>query len=1491
MRQVVGYGLIFGIVAMTVSPANAQFRMYRADNRNPARITPEIDRTIQQAMQDAERSIKAEQYVPAAIQMQAILDHPEDFFLQRDLWSKTGPFRSVKERTCRILADSPENVLATYELNYGATARTLLTDAIQKSDYEQIAEVVRHYEMTTAGYEALRILAEAAFDKGRPLEAALLCESLMNHPLASKQPAGPMMLRTAFAWYLAGNSERSIAALNSLKGFDSFANWRIGAKKISPIQEGEPAADWMAANFGTETRPAIRTVREWVLPRAGTSNNESATLAFPIGGEAWSVSPYEHIRLKFDDSNTEWKNEFHDRIEQLVKDYRDRNQLIMPVTAPVVVGDVVAFRTPNDVTAVDLKTGRLRWRTSMTDGVLSLLSQRPLSTMTVGSYLGLTLTGHLMNKEFQDRLSGTLTSDGKSLFAIEEAGSLYNMPRPQFRQRVGDFQSAVPTNKLVAYELSTGRLVWEAGGMRGTEPVELSGSYFLGPPVPYEGRLYCLAEMKDELCLVCITYDGQAVQMEWSQSLISINRSTAFSTLRRQSGLMPAIIDGIAICPTSSGSVVAFDLVHRQLRWGYAYELQNYFFPPDGFGVSGPSHSDDDEPRWADGNPLLVNSRAIVTPLDSAEIHCVSAVDGSVYWKKPRHGGAYVACVNENAVIIVGRTQVVALALADGAELWTQPIEIAPPSGRGVRIEAKYLLPLSTGEIATLDLAKGQIIARSSLSNGRVPGNLAIRNGTLVTCGTGDVVAFRPLDEIETQIAGLTKNPDDAEALALRGELRLHEGEIDSAIADMRESLRRRPSPNVKRALAGTLLNSSIENPERLLSVASELETLVTEPAQRIEFLRAYVRSLIETGNRTEAVQQLFRVAETPMKMDELIAVEPGYFISLWQSVRSQLLVTFENSQADEKSKIVRIFENEFESVTDGPEKDRRLARLIDLVQNHPAASPSLKRLLAAKEMIADESLRRTYLERLTQSHDTTVAALATARLASELLESNSVKEAVPWIVSLNRNFASEVCLNDRTGKQLYDEWMTRDDVRAARKPVAVWPDRPIQARKTREHLERMSFPIWPETHVGNHFEGWTFEIDTNNGDFTARDPSLRVVWRFHRVGLVDVSRMPVIQLHIREQHMALSCGMYLALLKCSESSSEPKLLFERSLRTEVPSERRQFDMRPRKPVIGLSAEAVFYQMENRLFAADVESGRILWTRNGAQYSRSTGTVDELLALHTVNHDALLLRPLDGTVLQQHKGNLDESPIWIQGTRRLSQRNEGLERRTFEMRDVNGDRVLWQSQHQEGTLASIVDGDEVAFLEPSGKLSIVELASGKMILTAESPVVRPHATEGALAVQKYGDRYVVFAGGSVDKRLQPPIFIPKLGLSNEENSVVDGFAFAIDRNNASIVWSVPIKQMAYDTFQPTNIPVMVLGARQNEIDRPGQQHVSVLILDKRNGKVVFEEPRNLSPVRDSFGGGGRGVQFDPRIDDEKLIIDFYNWNVALTFPDETKPAN
>ncbi len=172
--------------------------------------------------------------------------------------------------------------------------------------------------------------------------------------------------------------------------------------------------------------------------------------------------------------------------------------------------------------------------------------------------------------------------------------------------------------------------------------MQRADTFFLGPPLPLRGQLYVMAEVKDEMRLLAL--DATTGKLLWSQQLAMVESNITQDPVRRLAGVSPSYSDGVLICPTGAGCVVAVDLATRSLLWGYIYPhpaeatvngrrgrmntLQNAFY----------NNSNGPVPRWLDGTATIVNGRVLLTPAEADALYCLNLADGKPVWAaaKPR---------------------------------------------------------------------------------------------------------------------------------------------------------------------------------------------------------------------------------------------------------------------------------------------------------------------------------------------------------------------------------------------------------------------------------------------------------------------------------------------------------------------------------------------------------------------------------------------------------------------------------------------------------------------------------------------------------------------------------------------------------------------------------------------------------------------------------------------------------------------------------------
>ena len=258
---------------------------------------------------------------------------------------------------------------------------------------------------------------------------------------------------------------------------------------------------------------------------------------------------------------------------QLSQTYRESNFVALPSLHPLVVNDLVLMRTATTLLAVDFHTGKRMWDVPIDDAIAESLdlsganAQLPNSSQIIAG---------LDQRLWDDATYGTLSSDGDYVFSVEDLTISVAPNLQQARMIVmqnGRRQPPPPWprnfNRLTAHEIRTGKLKWEIGGPRGELELSMPGAFFLGPPLPLMGSVYCLAEVNSEIRLLAL--DAKSGKTQWTQQLAVVEIDVLQDPQRRLAGVSPSYSDGILVCPTASGAIIAVDLTTRSLLWGYRY--------------------------------------------------------------------------------------------------------------------------------------------------------------------------------------------------------------------------------------------------------------------------------------------------------------------------------------------------------------------------------------------------------------------------------------------------------------------------------------------------------------------------------------------------------------------------------------------------------------------------------------------------------------------------------------------------------------------------------------------------------------------------------------------------------------------------------------------------------------------------------------------------------------------------------------------------------
>ncbi|MEZ6118641.1 MAG: PQQ-binding-like beta-propeller repeat protein [Pirellulaceae bacterium] len=436
-------------------------------------------------------------------------------------------------------------------------------------------------------------------------------------------------------------------------------------------------------------------------------------------------------------------------------------------------------------------------------------------------------------------------------------------------QAAGDNRS----NSLVALNVpSEGKIRWKVGGETGDLEPQLARVFFLGPPLALGNELYVLGERNSDISLFaldqetghCCGRSRSRLLTKWK--LVSIE-------LADLPGASPSYADGVLVCPTSAGAIVALDLANRSLLWARQFDQA----VPDVFSRRGViirrNRSNSLETGWLDATVAISNGVVIATPVESNELHAFDLVTGEPAWPKPvsRNAGLYVGAVTDEIVLVVGEDGVQGISLQNGKVSWDiryrdiqdgSGMELRP-SGRGFASQGHYFLP-TTSQLLRIEISTGQVV--DSLETRQPLGNLVCYQNNLISFSPEGVSAFFQVESLKLLVQSrLAQDANDPWALQHQGMLLLEEGQVAAGLEALRLAVRNYPEDHPRRTMAKAILVDGLlaamnADYSANAALANEVVDLVEQPEQQRKFLRIIAQSKLASGDISVAFDAYLRL-------------------------------------------------------------------------------------------------------------------------------------------------------------------------------------------------------------------------------------------------------------------------------------------------------------------------------------------------------------------------------------------------------------------------------------------------------------------------------------------------------------------------------------------------------------------------------------------------------------------------------------------------------
>jgi outer membrane protein assembly factor BamB len=682
--------------------------------------------TLVAKLNAARHYVQRQSWAEAVPLLQALLDLPDDALVAVPRTGTDGraatAWTGIRGEAARLLGSLPPRGREFYESAHGTAARLLLGEARRRQSLDRMAEVARRYPHTAAGTEASGLLGAYYLDRGRPLLAALWLGPLLDRPDAESLPPRTLYC-AALALRRCGQQARAEQAFRRLAAA-ARGGLRLGGRVVSVPQLREEMDRLEAPG-----------------PAAPTPGPEGAGSLQP----RWTRPTVHEPRTRA------W-------LQAALQQQQGHSRPALPAFVPLLAGDRVVYRSHRGVHAVDVRSGREAWEAPSawsTDRMVA--GDRLLSDPNYVSHLEswveayLEVSPHVL---YANAPLAALSTDGPRVYAVEDLAvppyrtfvrARRRWQEPTWPDFVGPaLTEAMHSSRLLALDTASGKPAWEVGGA-GPDKGSLGDSYFLGPPLPLEGRLYVLTEKNNQLDLACLNADGGALL--WKQPLAYAPTPMLLDPGRRLQAARAVYAEGILVCPTNAGLVLGVDAVTGGLAWAHPYATQALTEALPSLDRRRREVRTRVRTAWEAPITVAAQGRVVCTAPDSSSVRCLSLREGVLLWEAARaENDVYVAGVFAGKVLVVGKRACRALDLANGRQLWQ--VETGEPAGRGAASGPVYYLPLKDAgpdrapAVWALDVSRGVVVGRTPAPAKEVLGNLLLGQGCVFSQTATAVTAY-----------------------------------------------------------------------------------------------------------------------------------------------------------------------------------------------------------------------------------------------------------------------------------------------------------------------------------------------------------------------------------------------------------------------------------------------------------------------------------------------------------------------------------------------------------------------------------------------------------------------------------------------------------------------------------------------------------------------------------------------------------------------------
>jgi outer membrane protein assembly factor BamB len=1492
-----------------------------ANGRLPREIPsdPVTSKKSQRKLKLALESLADQDYATGVTRLQELVDSGDDAFLEPELPDAPAevdaenplpdappfvPRETLRKAIDDALESLPEAGQATYETQYGPVARAL-AEAARRGDRTARESLLLRFRHTQAGLEAAYAAALEQLDRGEYGAAAAGFERLITSPSAVAKLGETLVLKLAIARYRNGDTAGAARAIET--GLTRPVTLELAERQVQYDPSTTSAQRWLLDTLGALPAAGSDRSRGWlgVGGNARRVTRSAATTPF-LGTVGWRAD-LAIPQITRPEENTflpTYLNQWVDRIYQVGA---ASSLPLLPTGQPVIVGDTLIARGLVGLIAVDLVTGRLRWASAETDPLYELLAVRvgPNAVPDRAS------DEQVLDRAWIDQTSGSLAAGTTQVYTVER-----RVAQPALAvQNQNPFAPAAPApsvdeSRLTAFDVQSGKVAWRVTNGATALQSPFAEVQFLGPPLVIDDRLYLLGELADEIRLYAL--DAMSGKLEWSQRLVRVRLGMQFSggAPHRRRGLSPSFADGVLVCPTDTGAIVAVSLADRALLWQRDYDvvpdkqplaLMNRAFLNPMSGTDG-LRAYFDQLGFSDNQALIRGDTVLVAPRSAGKVFALGLRDGLVRWSTPVPGGLAWGGVTDQLAIVITPQGLVALDLATGEPRWPDNVlRTSSPSGRGFLAGDSYYQPTSQGELLVVDVATGSVRERLRTQDGRPLGNLVAFGGVVVSQRPDSISAFHDLDSLEVRVARLLRDePDNLETRRIQGGLLIAKGELARGIDVLTPLYAAAPQDD---RLRETLVDAAMQLLARDFpaerSRMAAVEALLKTDTERLRFQRLVADGYAATGDFAASLDVLIGLSDLHFSPRGLERVASGWEVRPDRIVAGKLVDLFGLANATDRSGLLDRVNARRTALIDRPRQDelrRFLALFSAAVDVDDVRLTLVKQLEGQGDWLEQGHLLRTVISHSSRPEDRITAAVAMLAVVTETGRSRDWHRVLQEIASFapDELITVDVDAPPITATKALVDWMREEPFGDDNVPVR-WPaGEPVVTRReigappavnainVNEALLR---PIFVPTvgDPGAWFEDVRFLLDRRVQRLVAYNPQGREIWSVG-VGLVETLNLESAALFAAGHEAVLWDGSRLIAIDSvgTKERPGPRILWTRNLLDEAVgggelpasgvtlntaggdvSRRVRVDRegRPYFSIAGCDPSVMVYRSGTRLICLDVLTGEPLWRREGVPAGAETHLAGSRVFLTGAAKMTRLYRTVDGQELPVPPGRWqntllvrDELAVAI---------NEGPlvdgkpTPRTLAAVDLRTGATAWTTTVPHTALVQPLIGREIAVLGVDGKYLVLSPRDGRVLRTA---ALRLDFPIRSAVVWRQSERDLVFVNKSVSGVAAPIAFEPRRRFDlNGRLFGVEHVGSPVDSEAESPLantWALDCPRRKVDLDLPVDLPVLLLTSNviPASPDQPSPPPHLILV-DTRTGSEI-ETKTDLSTTTIPLGVEG-----------------------------------